>query len=70
MVGVEKHYSTCLIIDQTDDLNLEFSDWRTNLREANTESLLRLNMKSRQDSELAKLKVLEIENITCAGASK
>ena len=70
MVGIEKHYITCMIIERIDNLSLEFSDWCTGLYEANTESLFRLKMESRRDSELAKLKVLKIENIICAGVTK
>ena len=70
MERVEKHFSLDnLLIDRTDGLNMEYPEWRMNLRVSNTEPLLRLNVESRRDSELVKLKVLEIESIIQAGAS-
>jgi phosphomannomutase len=39
-------------VDNTDGISLEFEDWRFNLRQSNTESLLRLNVESRADEAL------------------
>lgn len=38
--------------DRTDGLSLEFSDWRFNLRQSNTEPVIRLNIETRGDKEL------------------
>lgn len=49
------------IIDYTDGISLEFTDWRFNLRKSNTEPLVRLNVETRGDTDLLKAKVKEIE---------
>lgn len=49
-----------LAIDTTDGIGIEFSDWRFNLRCSNTESLLRLNVESRADSQLMQKKTQDI----------
>ena len=61
---VEKHFSGDNPgTDTTDGLSLEFPEWRMNLRASNTEPLLRLNVESRRNGELVKMKVAEIEHI-------
>ncbi len=50
-------------IDRTDGISLEFEQWRFNLRSSNTEPLLRLNVETRADEALMKVKVAEIEKI-------
>jgi len=37
--------------DDTDGVSLDFGDWRFNLRQSNTEPLLRLNIESRGNPE-------------------
>ncbi len=45
---VMKRYADSAInIDRTDGISLEFADWRFNVRESNTEPVLRLNVESR-----------------------
>jgi len=62
--NVEKHFSTASpVIDKTDGLSMEFSEWRMNLRASNTEPLLRLNLESRQNIDLMQSRVLEIEQL-------
>lgn len=39
-------------VDETDGLGCEFTDWRFNLRQSNTEPLIRLNVESRGDVAL------------------
>ncbi|WP_424971630.1 phosphomannomutase [Dinoroseobacter sp. S76] len=39
-------------IDHTDGLSLSFADWRANLRNSNTEALLRLNVEARGEPDL------------------
>jgi phosphomannomutase len=41
-----------LLIDTTDGLSMEFSDWRFNLRKSNTEPVIRLNLETRGDKKL------------------
>jgi phosphomannomutase/phosphomannomutase/phosphoglucomutase len=50
-------------IDTTDGLSLEFQNWRLNLRSSNTEPLLRLNIETRNDAELVRTKVAEVEAV-------
>lgn len=49
--------------DRLDGINMEFGDWRFNLRPSNTESLLRLNGESRGDLGLMQEKTEEISSI-------
>lgn len=46
-----------LRIDMTDGLSMEFSNWRFNIRESNTESLIRLNIETRNDDLLLREKI-------------
>lgn len=50
-------------IDLHDGLSITFKDWRFNLRSSNTETLLRLNIESREDAKLIKQKLHEIKSI-------
>ncbi len=43
-----------------DGVNLEFTDWRFNLRMSNTEPLLRLNVESRGNRALLEDKTAEL----------
>ncbi|MCL0107845.1 phosphomannomutase [Peptococcaceae bacterium] len=64
MERVEKHFANDeVIIDRTDGISMEFKDWRFNLRMSNTEPVLRLNVETRGDVELLKLKTKEILDI-------
>ncbi len=49
--------------DYTDGLSLDMGQWRFNLRKSNTESMLRLNVESRQDKALMKEKTSQIISI-------
>lgn len=62
---IREHYipQKPLVIDTTDGLSMEFADWRFNLRGSNTESVLRLNVETRQDSELLIVKTKEISQL-------
>ena len=57
----DKFTSLKPLIDDTDGISLEFSDWRLNLRASNTEPLLRLNVESRGNLQTVKQHVSEIE---------
>lgn len=56
------------VIDRTDGVSLEFSNWRFNLRGSNTESLLRLNVETRGDSSAVHRHVRDIEALIGDGA--
>jgi phosphomannomutase len=47
-------------IDETDGLSLTFASWRMNLRNSNTEPLLRLNVEARGDRALVDQAIAEI----------
>ena len=49
------------ILDTTDGISLEFSDWRLSLRASNTEPLLRLNIESRGDVHTIDTQLAQIE---------
>lgn len=49
-----------LNLDRTDGLSLEFPDWRFNLRNSNTEPVVRLNVETRQNPTLLQEKTAEI----------
>ncbi|HGM6909854.1 phosphomannomutase CpsG [Serratia sp. IR-2025] len=58
---VLEHYQPdALLLDQTDGISLEFSDWRFNLRSSNTEPVVRLNVESRANPALMQQKTEEI----------
>ena len=46
--------------DDLDGVSLDFGDWRFNLRQSNTEPLVRLNVESRGDAELVATRQAEI----------
>lgn len=50
-------------IDYTDGISIEFFDWRFNLRESNTENLLRLNIETNGKGRVLEECILEIESI-------
>jgi phosphomannomutase/phosphomannomutase/phosphoglucomutase len=51
------------LVERTDGISLEFTEWRLNLRASNTEPLLRLNVESRGDPALVATRVREIETL-------
>ncbi|KGJ90203.1 phosphomannomutase/phosphoglucomutase [Thalassotalea sp. ND16A] len=61
IVAVRKKYeSAALVVDETDGISLEFSDWRFNLRSSNTEPVVRLNVESRANVALMEQQTAEI----------
>ncbi|AKC87231.1 phosphomannomutase/phosphoglucomutase [Pseudoxanthomonas suwonensis] len=50
-------------LDYTDGLSADFGDWRFNIRNSNTEPLLRLNVESRGDSRLMQTRADEISQL-------
>lgn len=51
------------VVDETDGLSLEFSDWRMNLRGSNTEPLLRLNIEARSEYSKVEQKLSVIKEM-------
>ncbi|MCD5407295.1 MAG: phosphomannomutase [Desulfotomaculum sp.] len=72
MQRVEQHFAGDFagdkaVIDRTDGISMEFKNWRFNLRMSNTEPVLRLNVETKGDARLLKLKTEEIlENVRFA----
>ncbi|EIJ35967.1 phosphomannomutase CpsG [Thiothrix nivea] len=62
IAAVREHFAAQqpLVIDTTDGLSMEFTDWRFNLRGSNTEPVLRLNVESRQNMALVQEQVANI----------
>jgi phosphomannomutase len=59
--SLESKYSVdAQSVDHTDGLSVEFADWRFNVRMSNTEPVVRLNVESRADTALMKLKTQEL----------
>ena len=50
-------------IDELDGLSLSFKEWRFNLRNSNTEPVVRLNIESKGNDRLLKNKILELSNL-------
>jgi phosphomannomutase len=46
-----KYESQALVVDTTDGVSMEFTDWRFNLRMSNTEPVIRLNIETRGDKQ-------------------
>lgn len=53
-------------IDLIDGISLEFTNWRFNLRESNTEPLIRLNLEVKGGKESISERIAEIESIIMA----
>jgi len=56
----EFYQKDALLIDETDGISMEFTDWRFNLRSSNTEPVVRLNVESKANTVLMKEKTKEI----------
>lgn len=57
---LQRYESDALVVDKTDGISIEFSNWRFNLRKSNTEPVLRLNVESRADISLMQAKTDEL----------
>ena len=60
---VEAEYGQKGKVMKLDGLSIEFDNWRFNLRKSNTEPVIRLNVESRQDEALMKVKTRELLSI-------
>lgn len=59
--AVEEKYKVGAVkVDRTDGLSLEFNNWRFNLRMSNTEPLIRLNVESKGNIELVKIRTKQL----------
>jgi phosphomannomutase len=59
--GITSLYSEDAVsIDHTDGISINFDEWRFNLRSSNTEPVVRLNVESKGDQGLMKLKTKEL----------
>jgi phosphomannomutase len=56
----ECYLSEECVLDLTDGISMDFSDWRFNLRTSNTEPLIRLNVESKNNSALMNEKTSDI----------
>ena len=56
----ERYEEHALQIDKEDGLSVIFENWRFNLRESNTEPLVRLNVETRGDRFLLEQKLAEL----------
>lgn len=69
IAAVLQHYqSEALEIDHTDGISVSFDNWRFNLRQSNTEPVVRLNVESKGDIELMQAKTQEVLALLTAGA--
>ena len=60
---LKKYENEASVIDRTDGIGLEFESWRFNLRQSNTEPVIRLNVESKADEALMKEKTEELLSI-------
>lgn len=58
----DKYRHNALSIDYIDGINMEFADWRFNLRCFDTELVLRLNVEAHCDADLMREKTSELLN--------
>jgi phosphomannomutase/phosphomannomutase/phosphoglucomutase len=63
----EMYLADSIAIDQIDGLSMEFDRWRFNLRSSNTEPVLRLNVESKGNEELMRMKTAELLEIIDCG---
>lgn len=64
ILQVRKYYQPeARSVNEMDGISLEFDDWRFNLRQSNTENLVRLNVESRRCVDLVKRKTSEIVSL-------
>ena len=59
----DRYSPNAISVDDTDGYSFEFPEWRFNIRMSNTEPVVRLNVESRNDIELMKVKTDEVLTI-------
>ncbi len=60
LTRIEAEYGPQGKVMKIDGLSVEFADWRFNLRKSNTEPVIRLNVETRQNEELMKMRTDEL----------
>lgn len=60
LAALELKYAKDGLVDHLDGLSVEFPCWRFNVRVSNTEPVMRLNVETRGDKELLKVKTAEL----------
>jgi phosphomannomutase len=61
LAAVKSSYEpTALAVDEIDGLSIEYPTWRFNVRSSNTEPVVRLNVETRGDKDLLRLKTREL----------
>ena len=63
-----KYVPLALFVDRKDGISLSFKDWRFNIRQSNTEALIRLNVESMEDEALLIKKTQELSDLILANA--
>ena len=58
------------MIYKTDGKSMEFANCRFNLRSSNTEPVVRLNVESKENSQLMQEKTKQIQVLLCQGVVK
>lgn len=56
----DQYAAVAALVDTTDGYSFEFDEWRFNIRKSNTEPVVRLNVESRKDDRLLKVKTAEV----------
>lgn len=58
------HYTSLNpVLDKTDGVSVDFAEWRFNIRNSNTEPLLRLNVETRGDAALLEKRTDELKKL-------
>src|SRR5690606_17409693 len=71
LAAIETKYTpAALEIDRTDGLSMVMGEWRFNVRGSNTEPVLRVNVESRGDPELMRVKTAELLSAVDAAAKE
>ena len=61
LAGLEAHYAAqAERVEHVDGLSMDFADWRFNLRKSNTEPVVRLNVETRADAGLMRVRTDEL----------
>lgn len=63
----EAYAPQALATDETDGLSIEYSAWRFNVRMSNTEPVVRVNVETRGDKELLRVKTQELLDLLKQG---
>lgn len=59
----ERYSNTATSIDELDGLSMSFKSWRFNIRQSNTEALIRLNIETKGKKLLLEKKIIELMSV-------